>query len=182
MRQLLVEKHGFQEKENAYGSFFTIEVSSMDSWQIKTLLQSRKYKYRCFDSRYERSTSYRKTFFDTHKGPYRCAYCGRRLRSENKIEVDHLVPVSKAKSSFGVRTWLHICGITNVNDHRNLVASCQKCNRKKSNKMGFWTIRGALGRFKIFWIMRDIIVSILLLFVALILMKYLPLLEWFQIA
>jgi hypothetical protein len=168
MRSCLVNHHGFKEKKNHVGPYFYLEVSSMDSWMIKSLLKWKRYKFRSFDKRYERSSSYRKAFFENNKGPYRCAYCGRRLKS-NDIEVDHLIPVAKAKSKISVRTWLHICGIANVNDPRNLVAACEKCNRKKSDKMGGWVLRGALGRHKIFWTIRNIVlIAIFVLVVGLL--------------
>jgi 5-methylcytosine-specific restriction endonuclease McrA len=178
MRAVLVERHGFTEKENQYGSYFVIEVPAMDSWQIKTVLKTRRYKYRCFDQRYERSNKYRKTFFDENDGPHRCAYCGRRLRRADDIEVDHLIPVSRAKSSFTVRTWLQICGILDVNDPKNLVASCRKCNRKKSDKMGLWVVRGAIGRFKLIWTIRDIIVILLVALVIAIICQHFPVVDF----
>lgn len=176
MRRVLVGRHGFTERTNQHGSYFYLETSSMDSWQIQTVLKFHQYKYRAYDKRYERSSSYRKEFFEHNKGPHRCAYCGRRLRGDD-IEVDHLIPVSKAKSKVGVRTWLHLCGITDVNDHRNLVASCKKCNRKKSDKMGFWIFRGALGRFDIVWTIRDIVVTIIVIAILMILNTYYPIWE-----
>ena len=42
-------------------------------------------------------------------------------------------------------------GCDNVNDVKNLVASCSRCNRKKSNLMGLWYIRGKLGACKWYW-------------------------------
>lgn len=177
MRNLLVGEHGFREKQNSYGTYFYSEVSSCDSWQIKTLLNYHRFKYRCFDSRYERSGNYRKTFFETHKGPYRCAYCGKWVTGKN-LEVDHLVPVSKAKTSVGVRAWLHMCGILNVNNPKNLVASCKKCNGKKSDKMGFWVIRGSIGRFKTFWMIRDIVVIFTIALIAYYLFTNYPIIDW----
>jgi hypothetical protein len=176
MRRVLVNRHGFTEKTNQHGSYFYLETSSMDAWQIQTILKFHQYKYRAYDKRYERSSSYRKEFFEHNKGPYHCAYCGRRLRIE-LIEVDHLIPVSKAKSNVGVRTWLQLCGVADVNDHKNLVASCKKCNRKKSDHMGFWIFRGMIGRFRIVWTIRNILVVFLLIIALLILNNYFPIVE-----
>lgn len=117
-------------------------------------------------SKYERSANYRKTFFSQNKSfRYRCAYCGKRLK-EADVEVDHLIPVSEAQSNWLVRLWLRICGITDINDKRNLVSSCKRCNRKKSDKMGLWVYRGAIGRYKIVWIIRDAVVTALLLWLS----------------
>jgi 5-methylcytosine-specific restriction endonuclease McrA len=163
-----MNRHGFSEKKNHVGPYFYLEISSLDSWIIRTVLKIHKYKYRSYDKRYERGSGYRQTFFESNNGPYRCAYCGKRLK-DDYIEVDHLIPVSKAKTSTGVRTWLQLCGIKNVNDARNLVASCKKCNRKKSDKTGFWVIRGAIGRYNIIWTIKDIVVTLVIICVAYIL-------------
>jgi hypothetical protein len=169
MRSSLVNRHGFKEKHNHVGPYFYIEVSAVDAWMIRSMLKWKGYKFRSFDKRYERSGSYRKTFFENNKGPYHCAYCGRRLKADD-LEVDHLIPVAKAKSNVWVRTWLHICGITNVNDARNLVAACERCNRKKSDRIGGWVLRGALGRHRIFWTIRNIVlIAIFVLMIGLLL-------------
>ncbi len=46
---------------------------------------------------------------------YKCAYCGI---TGGKLEVDHVVPISKGGS----------------NDLSNLTTACQKCNRQKKDK------------------------------------------------
>lgn len=164
MRKYLVDRHCFTEKENKYGIYFTTEVPAMDAWQTKLMLARKGYKYRSFDRRYERSNNYRKIFFDNNHGPYHCVYCGKRLIARD-LEVDHLIPVAKAKNSMGVRTWMQLCGIKNVNDSKNLVASCSRCNGHKSDKMGFWTLRGMIGRYKATWVARNIFVILLVLLV-----------------
>ena len=94
--------------------------------------------------------------------------------------MDHLVPVAKAKESIFARTILHLCGITNVNHHRNLVPSCSACNRKKSDKMGLWVIRGAIGRFNIIWTIRDIIIVVLAIIFLSILCSIFPIVDLFS--
>lgn len=114
-------------------------------------------------SNYKRGSNYRKTFFSKNKAfRYRCAYCGKRLKEED-VEIDHLIPVGAAKNNLLVRVLLNLCGITDVNEERNLVSACRKCNRKKSDKMGFWVFRGYIGRHRIVWALRDIIIAALLL-------------------
>ena len=120
---------------------------------------------------YERGSNYRKTFFSKNKHfRYRCAYCGKRLKEED-VEVDHLIPVGAAKNKLLVRVLLNLCGIHNVNDEKNLVSACRKCNRKKSDKMGLWVIRGAIGRHRIVWILRDVVVAALLFGLGYFLLK-----------
>ena len=155
MRSVLVDIHGFPDKQNHNGSYFYTEVPADDAWQIQLILKTRKYKFRRYDKRYARGTSYRKDFFKLNPGPYRCAYCGRRLK-EDDVEVDHLIPVSKAKSEFKVRALLQMCGISNVNDPKNLVAACHKCNSRKSDNMGVWVVKGVIGRHKKIWIVRNL--------------------------
>lgn len=112
---------------------------------------------------YQRGSNYRNTFFSKNKAfRYRCAYCGKRLKQED-VEVDHLIPVSAAQNSLFIRILLNICGITNINEEKNLVSACRKCNRKKSDKIGLWVIRGAIGRYRIIWILRDILILLSLL-------------------
>lgn len=180
MRRVLVERHGFTEKKNHIGPYFSIEVPGMDSWQIRTMLKIHGYKYRAYDKRYERASNYRKVFFENNKGPYRCAYCGKRLRPDT-LEVDHLIPVAKAKSETSVRALLQICGIRNVNDPKNLVAACHKCNHKKLDHMGFWPIRGAIGRHKIIWTIRDIIITILIATIIYIVLVNFPIFQMIQV-
>lgn len=179
MRRVLVDRHGFVEKENRVGPYFYTEVPSLDAWMIRAVVNAHGYKYRCFDKRYERSGNYRKDFFEENPGPHRCAYCGRRIRGD-KIEVDHLIPVAKAKTSTSIRAWLQICGIKNVNDTRNLVASCKNCNRKKSDKMGFWVIRGAIGRHNIFWTIKDILVTALIVAIIFVICANFPIIEYIK--
>ena len=67
------------------------------------------------------------------------------------MEVDHLIPVARAKKGGFARQMLKEEGIANVNDVRNLVPSCRRCNRRKGTKMGVWYIRGILGKYPVYW-------------------------------
>ena len=53
--------------------------------------------------------------YKSQKG--KCWHCGKEL--EGKFEVDHLIPLDKGGSDWP----------------SNLVCSCQRCNRSKSNKL-----------------------------------------------
>ncbi len=102
------------------------------------------------DDSMERSTDYRKNFFAECKGilgsdRYFCAYCGKILHRD-RLVVDHIVPVHMARTSKKVKKRLARKGIKNVNDARNLTASCSKCNSRKSAKGGLWIVRGRFGR------------------------------------
>ena len=120
------------------------------------------------DSRFSRSAKYREDFFRANKGykrngkDYHCAYCGKKLKKQ-KLEVDHVIAVDAVKKRLLPKLFIILTGIKNVNDPKNLVASCRRCNRKKSNKQGLWVIRGYLGRNIWFWrILRILILAILI--------------------
>lgn len=109
-----------------------------------------------------RGTNYRKDFVDhsqlvIHKNGkrlYRCVYC-HKLLTDASLTVDHLIPVQAVYSSdysdFN-RKILNKFGIVDINDIKNLVPSCEKCNKSKGKKIGLWTIRGLLGKHRIFWV------------------------------
>lgn len=59
---------------------------------------------------------------------YICSQCGKRI-TKNQMEVDHIIPNSK---------WYA------PNRVFNCVAACIDCNRWKSDKMGWCTVRGIL--------------------------------------
>lgn len=151
---IVLDKYGFNKKQNHIGDYYVKEVDVGEVLALKSALNALKYNFRSYDSKYERSGNYRSTYFKFNKAPYRCAYCGRRLKREN-LEVDHLVPVAKAKSNMLVKFYLALCGIPNINDKRNLVSSCMRCNRRKSDKIGTWVLRGSIGRHKSIWYIRD---------------------------
>ena len=85
----------------------------------------------------ERSLTYRKEYFKNNKpvkdDKYRCVYCGY-LYSKKEITIDHLYAVHRAKKSPFVRLLLKLRGYTSINDIRNLVPACDKCNKMKGKK------------------------------------------------
>lgn len=77
--------------------------------------------------------------------------------------MDHLIPVNAAKKKCLVRICLRLRGISDVNDEKNLVAACRRCNRKKSDKMGLWVPRGIIGKSNVLWFVRYVIRTCLIL-------------------
>lgn len=109
---------------------------------------------------YTRGTHYRSDFFKHNKGIfgnykiYHCAYCGK-IQSYKKITVDHLIPVNKVLHGKHKKYWrkrLKRMMINDVNDYRNLVPACKRCNSKKGTKTGFWILRGKVGKNFGFWL------------------------------
>lgn len=112
-----------------------------------------------YQGNYRRSNDCRAKYFAVHKGLlkkgryYQCAYCGKIVSRQN-ITIDHLVPVDKVVKSRTRQRYiklLSLCGITDINDLKNLVAACRQCNMKKGTKTGLWVVRGSVGKSPVFW-------------------------------
>ena len=101
------------------------------------------------NTKYRRSSTYRKEYLRVHKpdlcGRYFCIYCGKLLK-EKSLEVDHILPVYAAETNPKIQKKLKRYGWETPNDIRNLGASCSRCNRIKSSKLGIWVVRGRIGQ------------------------------------
>lgn len=139
--------YGFKKMQGKYGVYYTTRLSEKDvKRSLFFSLRLRGIKYRVYDTCWERSSNYRTIFFETQKEPYVCRYCKKELTKQTLV-VDHLVPVAKVKRAGLGRCILLWQGIQNVNDTRNLVPSCAKCNKKKAEHLGLWWIRGQFGKY-----------------------------------
>ncbi len=115
----------------------------------------------------ERSTTYRYAFFKNNKpyikDRYFCSYCGRLCRKKD-ITIDHLYPINKAKYSRRLRRKLQRKGFKDINDVKNLVPACSKCNQYKSAKYGWlWIVKGEIGKIQWLWIPRHIIRTLMMI-------------------
>lgn len=178
MRRKL-EANGFAyHKTSKYKASLTRTFSESEYAVLNAT--ARKYKRKkgmhveIRDERYVRSTNYRTVYFDTHSplrdGRYRCIYCGHKLAKEH-ITVDHIFPVSQTGRSKILQTLAAAFGIQNVNDHKNLGAACESCNKKKGNRTGFWIIRAYIGKSEILWRIRFAIRLLLAVAILMILLK-----------
>lgn len=89
---------------------------------------------------FERNETYRRDFIQhnpPHNGKYRCVYCGHKVKKDD-MQVDHVIAVKRAKKNPFYRCCIH----KDINELSNLVPSCAKCNRRKSDKGGLWILRG----------------------------------------
>ncbi len=128
---------------------------------VKKFCRKKLLKYNFIDDSMDRSSNYRNQFFKKNKGIfgtniYVCAYCGKFLR-KNQVRVDHIIPVYRAKNYKLYKKLLLLRRIKNVNDVRNLTASCEKCNSRKSSNGGLWILRGWFGRSAFRVILKEII-------------------------
>ncbi len=104
-----------------------------------------------------RRADYRRRYFSNHPPDvgkrYICVYCGRWMKRD-AVTVDHLYPVGRVSRDVKLQKKLERRGIRNINDPQNLVAACQPCNAGKANSMGFWILRGRIGRHPGLWFAR----------------------------
>jgi 5-methylcytosine-specific restriction endonuclease McrA len=163
-RKLWMFFYDFQKHQSRSGTYFKITASRRQRDRILSKADKKGLRYHCYEKQWARSTNYRTQFFRENDPPYRCLYCHRKLK-EKDVCVDHIVPVGKVKHNEG-RLLLYLRGITNVNDIRNLAASCHQCNARKSDHLGIWYVKAVLGRFRIYWMARRALVLIFLFFLV----------------
>ena len=150
-----------QKLNNTYENTFEGKVSSYHKLRsLQKYCYHHKLKFQINNSFGKRSSDYRKEFF-THYKPYRknryyCSYCGRLIAPKN-LTVDHLYPVHVVNKSSYYQAKLMAMGAKSVNDYKNLVPACKKCNRKKSAKITGWVWRGKIGRIQSLWPIRKFI-------------------------
>ena len=166
--KLWMNRYNVKEKSGKYGVYYTTKLDYKQKKKLIRKLKWKNIKYRCYEERWNRSSDYRKKFLNATKPPYRCRYCNRYLKTEYMV-VDHIIPVDKAKSSTKAKNLLALQGIKNVNDVKNLAPSCYDCNSRKGAKMGLWFIRGILGKYKWFWIAKNIFLFFILILIIYIL-------------
>lgn len=147
-------------------------VSARAYHKLSAYCQKKKLNLKLMNDFAVRSTDYRRKFFAKNKphlfGRYFCAYCGKLVKRED-LTVDHLYPVNCAQKSLYMQKKLRRMGLKSINDERNLIAACRKCNERKSAKMGIWILKGKLGRYPMLWRLRHVcsltLLGILLLLV-----------------
>ena len=126
--------------------------------KIKRYCEDEHLKFKLSNSLGNRNSDCRRIFFKNVKPQvlgkyYICAYCGK-LRTKDNITVDHIYPVKKSADSIKYQNKMRRRGIDNINDPKNLIAACRKCNLKKSSSTGVWIIKAKLGRYKYLWYLR----------------------------
>ena len=104
--------------------------------------------------KYERSEDYRYRYILNHPGAfgkfYMCPYCGR-IMTRNSMQVDHIVSVNLANRH---RAYRILVPNDDINNIRNLTASCPECNNRKSDSGGGWIFLGRFGKyiFTLIWL------------------------------
>lgn len=159
-----------RQKASPYGIYYTITVSPDQKKEVLKKASVQHLKTRIYEARWERADDCRKRFFAAYSPPYRCRYCGRPLSAEY-LQVDHVIPIARLKKSPAARNLLYIRGISEANDVRNLVPSCQKCNRKKGTHIGLWPLRAWLGKYPQWFLIRKIMRIIIIFILSAVLLR-----------
>lgn len=158
----------YNERKTGYSSFYErndvtpLDVNIWEDW-------AKRHNLECHtvDMKYTRSETYRQEYFKHNKpvqpAKYRCVYCGRKLLYKD-VTVDHLYPINKLMYDTKVQKRAKRYGVDGANDVKNLVCACRSCNSKKGTKMGFWLIRGKIGRHPMVWKLRNAVLFCLVAF------------------
>lgn len=163
----------YNKRQTEYSSFYeknnvsALDANIWDDWAAR-----RRLNCHIVDMKYTRSDSYRQEYFKNNKpeqpAKYRCVYCGRKLLYKD-VTVDHLYPINKLMYEPRIQKRAKRHGIDGANDVKNLVCACRRCNSKKGTKMGFWLIRGWVGRHAMVWKLRNLTFWCLFIFCAYVL-------------
>jgi HNH endonuclease. len=123
--------------------FFGI-VGEKTLHKIKKYCSLHKYRFRIENNLGRRGSDYRRRYFIMNKpvigDKYICVYCGKLL-TKDELTVDHIYPIGKASNSLKYQKKLSRKGIKNINDGKNLVSACAKCNALKSADTGLWILK-----------------------------------------
>ncbi|MCR5148305.1 MAG: HNH endonuclease [Eubacterium sp.] len=148
---------------------FSGSVSEKELRKLSAYCDEKGLRLKIGNALGRRRTDYRRKFFSWNSpdigSRYICVYCGRLLKKD-KVVVDHLYPVGTASKSIEYQKKLKRHGIKNINDSRNLVASCNSCNRRKGTKSGIWIFLGRIGRHRGIWFLRYLLRAVIIAFGA----------------
>lgn len=91
------------------------------------------------------SNDYRKQYFEKNNGIagklFICSQCFKPMFDKSGIQVDHILPPSRVVFGNG-QGRINTSLARLLNNSFNCAAICPKCNRQKSNKLGFVVVRG----------------------------------------
>ena len=125
--------------------------------RIKKYCSIHKYRFRIENNLGRRGSDYRRRYFIMNKPVFRdkyiCVYCGKLLKKDD-VTIDHLYPIGKASKSISYQKKLNRRGLKNINDGKNLVSACYKCNALKGTDTGIWILKGKIGLIYPLWIVR----------------------------
>lgn len=138
-----------------------------------TFLKTNRVDYVVTNAKVCRSNHYRQKYLSQYppkKKYFRCNYCSRIIKKDNMV-VDHIIPIHKIQvSKFYNFLAFKVFKLSSVNSTKNLVACCKKCNTKKSDKGGYWILKGFINKNIITRTIKRLIILLLIVFLILYLM------------
>lgn len=160
---------------NWNGCTYSGRINRKKYAKLQTYCKRNRLKLSIENELSTRGVNYRTAFFEKnapiYKDYYFCSYCGFPL-PKSKITVDHLYPIGLAKKDISFQKKLHKKGIYDINDVKNLVPACKKCNKRKGVKTGAWIIKGKIGRHQYLWVVRHILRIALMLSLIILLIYH----------
>ena len=108
-------------------------------------------QHRRVSKKLQRGSNYRSTYFKHNKGLfgkgiYFCPFCGKLLKKREDIQIDHITAIHRVQNSaFLSKRFKKLPD--GVNDIKNLVHACARCNRRKGAKGGIWVFMGHFGQY-----------------------------------
>ncbi len=137
------------------GRYLKLVPQTTDLKKYSVWCKKRGLSFSWNKKKYTRNTSYRSKYFRNnygilHSSIFLCAYCGKPIRKK-KVVVDHLVSIKSCQENRIAKLYIKLFCNDDVNDIKNLVPSCKKCNLKKGTDTGLWWLLGKLGKHRVFW-------------------------------
>lgn len=164
-----------------HGKYYAANMAPEEAKGWKGKAKRYKLKYLSYDAEFLRSSYYRTKFLKNKGSPnkrYRCVYCGKKMKEED-MTVDHVISIKAAQSSAYARFLLRRKG--GIDDIRNLVPSCARCNNKKGDSISLhWRLKAAIGQHASYWAMKKILLMYIYLAVLLAFWKYEELIPYVQ--
>ncbi len=150
----------FGLRKDRYGGYAGTVPSRRKLEKLRAYCEQKQLYFRINNAYGKRSGSYRSRFFASHRpvffGFYFCAYCGKLL-PKSKVSVDHLYPVGSASRDPDMQKFLKKKHLSGINDPKNLVPACRRCNQEKGQKMDGWIRKGRIGRHQWVWLLRHLL-------------------------
>lgn len=159
-------KRTFPDFTQEYANRWAVKTDAASARKYVRKANRKGFYARCFEEKYERSGTYRSDFIRANRpkdGYYRCVYCGRKVQTRDMV-VDHVVPVAAAKKSKKIQK--KFSSKNGINDLKNLVPACKKCNKKKGYSTAWkWRWKSWIGKKTWYWRIRKIAIVCIMMII-----------------
>ncbi|MBR3251701.1 MAG: HNH endonuclease [Solobacterium sp.] len=144
-----------------------VHLSKNEAKSLVRRLRLRGFTVIWYRNIWAKGDNYRRIFLESQGETCRCVYCGKFFPKKS-ITVDHVIPADLAKRSPYIRWKLERKGYKSIDDPRNLVAACYRCNNRKKNLNLFrYRFLAKYGRYDWFWRLRTMLIILAVIIVLL---------------